>query len=56
MVEVVNYIPSDPYDNYSSPNYETTYTRDQTRREYIQGDFNNDGLVDFLIVEPENYT
>jgi len=54
LVEVQNYIPPDPYDNYSSGTYETTYTRDYTRRNYIQGDFNNDGLVDFLIIEPHN--
>lgn len=56
MIEVQNYIPYDPYDNYRDGTYETTYTRDETRREYIQGDFNNDGLVDFLIIEPKNYT
>ncbi len=56
MIEVQNYIPPDPYDNYRDGTYETTYTRDETRREYIQGDFNNDGLVDFLVIEPKNYT
>lgn len=54
LVEVQNYIPPDPYDYYRDGTYETTYTRDYTRREYIQGDFNNDGLIDFLIVEPQN--
>ncbi|WP_259838719.1 RHS repeat-associated core domain-containing protein [Chryseobacterium herbae] len=54
LIEVQNYIPPDPYDNYGSGTYETTYTRDNTRRDYIQGDFNNDGLVDFLIIEPRN--
>lgn len=54
MIEVQNYIPPDPYDNYSSGSYETYYTRDHTRRNYVQGDFNNDGLVDFLIIEAHN--
>lgn len=54
LIEVQNYIPPDPYDNYRDGTYETTYTRDYTRREYIQGDFNNDGLIDFLIIEPKN--
>ncbi|WP_185113851.1 RHS repeat-associated core domain-containing protein [Chryseobacterium indologenes] len=54
MIEVQNYIPPDPYDNYSSGSYETSYTRDHTRRNYVQGDFNNDGLVDFLIIESHN--
>ena len=56
LVEVQNYIAPDPYDNYSSVTYQTTYTRDYARRNYIQGDFNNDGLVDFLIIEPGNTT
>ncbi len=56
MVEVQTYIPPDPYDNYRDGTYETSYTRDETRREYVQGDFNNDGLVDFLIIEPKNLT
>ncbi len=41
------------YDPYSGdrPN-ETTYViRDTTEREFISGDFNNDGLIDFLIFE-----
>ncbi|MEN2436559.1 SpvB/TcaC N-terminal domain-containing protein [Weeksellaceae bacterium A-14] len=47
---IQNYVPADPYDNPYGESYET-YERDQTRREFVQGDFNNDGLVDFLIVE-----
>ncbi|NML72095.1 hypothetical protein HHL23_20210 [Chryseobacterium sp. RP-3-3] len=56
LVEVQNYVSPDPYDNYNSGIYQTTYTRDETRREYVQGDFNNDGLIDFLIIEPQNFT
>ncbi|MFC3755342.1 RHS repeat-associated core domain-containing protein [Chryseobacterium tructae] len=54
LVEVQNYIAPDPYDPYSQGSYETSYTRDETRREYVQADFNNDGLIDFLIIEPKN--
>lgn len=54
LVEVQNYISPDPYDQYSQGSYETSYTRDETRREYVQADFNNDGLIDFLIIEPQN--
>ena len=56
LVEVSTYVTpyNDPYDYYGHGEYQTSYTRDQTRREYVQGDFNNDGLVDFLIVEYAN--
>lgn len=54
LVEVSNYVPDDPYDPYSYGTYVTDYARDETRREYVQGDFNNDGLVDFLIIESAN--
>ena len=54
LIETQNYVAPDPYDNYSSGTYQTSYTRDETRRNYVQGDFNNDGLVDFLIIEPQN--
>jgi len=54
VIEVQNYVQPDPYDNYRDGTYQTSYTRDNTRREYVQGDFNNDGLVDFLIIEPAN--
>lgn len=53
VIEVQNYIP-DPYDDPYGGTYETSYVRDKTRRELIQGDFNNDGLVDFLIVDFSN--
>ena len=54
ILEVQNYVPDDPYDPYGYGSYETGYNRDGTRREYVQGDFNNDGLIDFLIIEPQN--
>ena len=54
LVEISNYVPDDPYDPYSYGTYVTDYARDEARREYLQGDFNNDGLVDFLIVEYAN--
>ncbi|MEN2436730.1 RHS repeat-associated core domain-containing protein [Weeksellaceae bacterium A-14] len=50
---IQNYVPTDPYDNPYGEYYET-YERDQTRRNFVQGDFNNDGLTDFLIVESSN--
>lgn len=57
LLEVQTYVPDDPYDAYGYGSYVTTgYNRDATRREYIQGDFNNDGLIDFLIIEPQNLT
>ena len=55
LIEIQNYVAPDPYDNYSAGTYQTAYTRDGTRRNYIQGDFNNDGLIDFLIIEPQNF-
>lgn len=56
LTAVENYVPDDPYDiyGYGQGTYITDYFRDETRREYIQGDFNNDGLIDFLIIEPQN--
>lgn len=54
LLEVQTYVPDDPYDAYGYGSYETGYNRDSTRREFIQGDFNNDGLLDFLIIEPQN--
>lgn len=54
LTSVENYVPDDPYDPYGYGTFVSDYFRDKTRREYIQGDFNNDGLVDFLIIEPQN--
>lgn len=57
LTEIQNYIAADPYDDpYGGGTYETAYVRDMIRREFISGDFNNDGLVDFLIVEPSDAT
>lgn len=53
LVDIVNYIPPDPYDP-SSTGSSVTYARDEGRRVYLQGDYNNDGLVDFLIIESQN--
>ncbi len=40
------------YDPYNGNQPETAYVyRDTTEREFISGDFNNDGLIDFLIYE-----
>jgi len=32
----------------------TEFFRDETKRKFIQGDFNNDGLSDFIFIENEN--
>lgn len=49
-------LPEDPsfteYLEYYTDN--TPYDRDTTGREYLTGDYNNDGLIDMLIVEKSN--
>jgi hypothetical protein len=40
-------------DNYNSQVAIDNLYRDEASREFVSGDFNNDGLVDFLIFEPQ---
>ncbi|HAP94963.1 MAG TPA: hypothetical protein DCP54_04280, partial [Chryseobacterium sp.] len=49
------YVTHDPYDDWNGSGGSGTQTleRDTSAREFISGDFNNDGLIDFLISEPE---
>lgn len=56
LQERINYheeLTANDYDNPYSGNTGGTlmYFRDKTKREYIPGDFNNDGLIDFIILE-----
>ncbi|MFC0343431.1 polymorphic toxin type 23 domain-containing protein [Epilithonimonas hispanica] len=54
LQETSNYVSSDDPYVPNDGHYEYSYTRDQTKRELVQGDFNNDGLTDFLILEYSN--
>lgn len=50
--------PEDPYvdpDGGIPHNPSLIYRRDTSERTFVSGDFNNDGLIDFLVYEPENY-
>ncbi|MGA9211713.1 RHS repeat-associated core domain-containing protein [Kaistella sp.] len=54
LLQTETYESDDPYDYNSHGNYVTSYIRDPSNRKFVQADFNNDGLIDFLIIEPEN--